>query len=102
MIESNLRVVGQQIEIVEVDEVPELDGDPLGAGEARLVQRQLELPVELKVPEQVWAVSLAAAQVQAQMRLLSASASTSTSGVRRNIALGCIMHSTIIRAAKCC
>ena len=100
MIESNLRVVGQQIEIVEVDEVPELDGDPLGAGEARLVQRQLELPVELKVPEQVWAVSLAAAQVQAQMRLLSASASTS--GVRRNIALGCIMHSTIICAAKCC
>ena len=53
MVESNLRVVGRQIEIVEVDEVPELDGDPLGAGEARLVQRKLQLPVELEVPEQV-------------------------------------------------
>ena len=46
MFECDLRLDTAEIEIVEVDKVAELDGDPLGAREPRLVQSQLELPVE--------------------------------------------------------
>ena len=46
MFECDLRLNTAEIEIVEVDKVAELDGDPLGAREPRLVQSKFELPVE--------------------------------------------------------
>ncbi len=39
-------------EIIEGDEVAELDCDPLGAQQAWLVQRHLQLTLELQMPDQ--------------------------------------------------
>jgi len=50
VVERDLGLDVAQVEIVEIDEVAELDGDALGAGEPWLVEGKLQLAIKLEVP----------------------------------------------------